>query len=37
MFGDLAFNKETGKFANPQQKLQEILDKEKERVAKAAH
>ena len=25
MFGDLAFNKETGKFANPQQKLQEIL------------
>ena len=25
MFGDLAFDKETGKFANPQQKLQEIL------------
>ena len=25
MFGDLAFHKETGKFANPQQKLQEIL------------
>lgn len=25
MFGDLAFNKETGKFADPQQKLQEIL------------
>ncbi len=25
MFGDLAFNKETGDFANPQQKLQEIL------------
>ena len=25
MFGDLPFDKETGKFANPQQKLQEIL------------
>ena len=25
MFGDLAFDKETGKFADPQQKLQEIL------------
>lgn len=25
MFGDLAFDKETGRFANPQQKLQEIL------------
>ena len=25
MFGDLAFDKETRKFANPQQKLQEIL------------
>ena len=25
MFGDLVFDKETGKFANPQQKLQEIL------------
>lgn len=25
MFGDLSFDQETGKFANPQQKLQEIL------------
>ena len=25
MVGDLAFDKETGKFADPQQKLQEIL------------
>ena len=25
MFGDLAFDKETRKFADPQQKLQEIL------------